>query len=84
MLWSGNECGRDKTEVKGISRQPSPMQVMTYQKQQENVECIRCLGSMINGARCTWDIKSRISMAKAAFKTKTLYISKLVLNLREK
>jgi hypothetical protein len=43
------------------------------------------LGSITNDARCTHEIKSRIAMAKAAFnKTKTLFISKLDLNLRKK
>jgi hypothetical protein len=58
---------------------------MTDQKQPENVEYFNCLGSTItNGARCTWEIKSRIAMSKAVFKTKTGYISKLVFNLKEK
>jgi hypothetical protein len=43
------------------------------------------LGSMItNDARCTREIKSRIVMAKAAFNKKTLFTSKLDLNLRKK
>jgi hypothetical protein len=62
MLWNGNEC--EKTKVKGISRQPSPLQVMTDQKQLENVEYFSSLGSIINGARCTWEIKSRIPWQK--------------------
>jgi hypothetical protein len=38
-----------------------------------------------NDARCTSEIKSRIAMAKAAFyKKKTLFTSKLDLNLRKK
>jgi hypothetical protein len=38
-----------------------------------------------NDARCTREIKSRIAMAKAAFnKKKTLFNSKLDLNLRKK
>jgi hypothetical protein len=77
MLWNGNE--REKiTKLKGISRQPAPIQVMTDQQQLENVEYFGCLGSMVNGARCTWEIKPRISMAKATFRTKTLYSSKLI------
>ena len=41
---------------------------------------------MSNDRRCTCEIKSRISMAKAAFnkKKKTLFTSKLDLNLRKK
>jgi hypothetical protein len=38
-----------------------------------------------NDARCTREIKSRISMARAAFnKKKTLFTRKLDLNLRKK
>jgi hypothetical protein len=44
------------------------------------------MGSMItNDTRCTREIKSRISMAKAALKKKkTIFTSKLDLNLRKK
>jgi len=47
---------------------------MIDQKQMENVECFKYLGSMLtNDGRCTCEIKSRIAMAKAAFsKKKTL------------
>jgi hypothetical protein len=37
-----------------------------------------------NDARCTHEIKSRITMAKAAFNKKTLSTSKLDLNLMKK
>jgi hypothetical protein len=37
-----------------------------------------------NDARCTREIKSRIAMAKAAFNKKTLFTSKLHLNLSKK
>ena len=69
-----------------ISRQPSPVTIMIDQKQLENVECYNYLGSMLtNDGRCTREIKSRIAMAKAAFsKKKTLFTSKLDLNLRKK
>ena len=48
---------------------------MIDQKQLENVECFKYLGSMLtNDGRCTREIKSRIAMAKAAFnKTRTFY-----------
>ena len=40
---------------------------------------------LTNDGRCTREIKSRIAMAKAAFsKKKTLFTSKLELNLRKK
>ena len=59
---------------------------MVDQKQLENVECFKYLGSMLtNDGRCSCEIKSRIAMAKAAFnKKKTLFTSKLDLNLRKK
>jgi hypothetical protein len=69
-----------------ISTQPYPIKIMIDQKQLENVEYFNYLGSMVtNDARCTHEIKSRIAMAKAAFnKKKTLFTSKLDLNLRKK
>jgi hypothetical protein len=59
---------------------------MTDQKQLENVEYFNYLGSMItNNARCTRETKSRIAMATVAFnKRKTLFTTKLDLNLRKK
>jgi hypothetical protein len=59
---------------------------MIDQKQLENVECFKYLGSMLtNDGRCMCEIKSRIAMAKAAVdKKKTLFTSKLDLNLRKK
>ena len=56
------------------------------QKQVENVECFKCLSSMLtNDGRCTCEIKSSFAMAKAVFcKKKTLFTSKLDLNLRKK
>jgi len=75
-----------QTKVMRISRQPSPVTIMIDQKQLENVECFQYLGSLLtNDGRCTGEIKSRIAMEKAAFsKKKTLFISKLDLNLRKK
>ena len=49
-----------------ISRQPFPVKNMIDQKQLENVESFKYLGSTLNGGRCTCEIKSRIAMAKAA------------------
>ena len=47
---------------------------MIDQKQLENVECFKYLGSILtNDGRCTREIKSKIVMAKAAFNKKTLY-----------
>ena len=71
----GMEMNVEKTKVMRISRQPSPVTIMVDQKQLENVECFKYMGSMLtNDGRCTCEIKSRISMAKATFnKKKTLY-----------
>ena len=82
----GMEMNVEKTKVMRISRQPSPVTIMIDQKQLENVECYKCLGSMLtNDGRCTREIKSRIAMAKAAFnKMKTLFTSKFDLKLRKK
>jgi hypothetical protein len=53
-----------------ISRQPSPIKIRADKKQLENVEYFNYLGSMItNNAGCTCGIKSRIELAKAAFKS---------------
>ena len=73
------EMNVEKTKVMRISRQPSPVTIMIDQKQLENVECFKYLGSMLtNDRRCTCEIKSRIAMAKAAFnKKKTLFASNL-------
>jgi len=69
-----------------ISRHPSPVTIMIDEKQLENVECFKYMGSMLtNDGRCTREIKLRIVMAKAAFsKKKTLFTSKLNFNLRKK
>ena len=64
------EMNVEKTRVMTISRQPSPVQIMRDQKQLKNVEYFNYLHSMINDARCTREIKSRISMIKAAFNRK--------------
>ena len=50
------------------------------------MECFKYLGSVLtNDGRFMREIKSRIAMAKAPFtKTKTLFTSKLDLNLRKK
>ena len=84
MLWNGNECGKNK--LMRISRQPFPVKIMVDQKQLENVEAFKYLGSILtNGGRCTCEIKCRIAMAKAALnKMRTLFTSTLDLELRKK
>ena len=76
----------EKTKVMRISRQPSPVKIMIGQKQLENVECFKYLGSILtNDGRYSCEIKSRIVMAKVVFnKKKTLFTSKLDLNLSKK
>jgi hypothetical protein len=55
------------------------------QNQLENVEYFNSLGSIIiNEARGTREIQSRIVMAKAAFNKKALFTSKLDLYLKNK
>ena len=83
---SGMEMNVEKTKVMRISRQPFTVTIMIDQKQLENVECFKYLGSILtNDGRCTCEIKSRIAMAKASFnKKKTLLTSKWDLNLRKK
>jgi len=84
MLWNGNECG--KNNVMRISRQQFPVKIIIDQKQLENVESFKYLGSILtNDGRYTCEIKCRIAMAKAAFnKKKTLFTSTLGLELRKK
>jgi hypothetical protein len=59
---------------------------MIDQKQLENVESFKHLGSILtNDVRCTCKIKCRIAMAKAAFnKKRTLFTGILDLELRKK
>ena len=54
-----------------ISRQPFPVKIIIDQKQQENVESFKYLGSILtNDGRCTCEIKFRIDMAEAVFDKK--------------
>jgi hypothetical protein len=71
----------EKTKVMRISRQPFPVKIMIDQKQLENLESFKYLGSILtNNGRCTCEIKCRIHMAKAAFnKMRTLFTSDLEL-----
>jgi hypothetical protein len=59
---------------------------MIDQKQLQNVESLKYLGSVLtNGGRCTCEIKCRIAMAKAAFNRKrALFTGTLDLELRKK
>jgi len=59
---------------------------MIEQKQLQNVESFKYLGSILtNDGRCICEIKSRIAMAKAAFnKKRAIFTSTLNLKLRKK
>jgi hypothetical protein len=65
---------------------PFPVKIMKDQKQLENVESFKYLGSILtNDGRCTCEIKCRIAMAKAAFNMKrVLFTGTLDLELRKK
>ena len=50
----GMEVNVEKTKVMRILRQPFPVKIMMDQKQLENVESFKYLGSILrNGGRCT-------------------------------
>jgi len=84
----GMEMNVEKTKVMRISKQPFPVKIMIDQKQLENVESFKCLGSILtNDGRCTCEIKCRIAMAKAKAacnKKRVLFTSTLDLELRKK
>ena len=68
----GMEMNVEKTKGMRISRQTFPVKIVVDQKQLENVESFKYLGSILtNDGRCTCEIKCRIAMAKAAFNKKT-------------
>ena len=57
---------------------------MIDQKQLENVECFKYLGSMLtNDGRCTREIKPRIAMAKAAISKKKTFYQQIGLKFEE-
>jgi len=80
------EMNVEKTKVMRISRQPFPVKIVIDQKQLENVESFKYLGSILtNDGKCTGEIKCRIAMAIAAFnKKRALFTSTLDLKLRKK
>ena len=70
----GKDTNVDKNKVMRISRKPSQLQIITDQKQLKNVEYLKYLCSMvINVARCSSDIISSISMAKATFNKRRIF-----------
>jgi hypothetical protein len=80
------EMNVEKTKLMRISRQPFPVKIVIDQKQLENVESFKYLGSnLTDDGRCTCEIKCRTAMAKAALnKNRTLFTSALDLELRKK
>ena len=53
----GMEMNVEKTKVMRISRQPFPVKIMIDQKELENVESFKYVGSILtNGGRCTCEI----------------------------
>jgi len=63
MLWNGNECGKNKS-IENFKK-PLPVKLMIDQKQLENVESFKYLGSILtNDGRRTCEIKCRIAMNK--------------------
>ena len=80
------EINVEKTKLMRISRQLFPVKIIIDQKQLENLESFKYLGSILtNDERCTCKIKCRIATAKAVFnKKRTLFTSTLDLELRKK
>ena len=71
----GMERNVENTKVMRISRQPFPVKIMIDQKQLQNVEPCKYLGSILtNEGRCTCEMKCRIAMAKAAFNKRTFLL----------
>ena len=65
----------EKTKVMRISRQPLTVKIIVDQKQLENVESFKYLGSILtNDGRCTCEIKCRIAMAKLHSKRRGLFL----------
>jgi len=81
MVRNGNEYR--KSNLMSVTRQPFPIQTKT-DKKTKKVEYCNCLGSKITEARCTREIISMISLAKAEFNKKNLLTSKLDLTLRKR
>jgi hypothetical protein len=89
LIENGGCCGMEmnvEKKVIRISRQQFPVKIMIHQKQLQNVESFKYLGSILtNDGRCTCEIKCMIAMTKAAFnKKRALFTSTLYLELRKK
>ena len=79
-------CVGGGTKIMRISDQPSQVQMKVDENQMGNGEYFSSLCSMVaNDARRTRNTKSWIAMANTAFnEKKTLFASKLDLNIRKK
>ena len=81
----GMEINVDKAKVMRSSRQPSTVLIMIDQTKVQNVEYLNYFGSMItNDARCTLEIKSRISVEKQHSTRRRIFSPTNVLNLSTK
>jgi hypothetical protein len=84
VLWNRHECGKNQ----GVENLKANISNAYYDrlKTDGNLEHLNYWCSMItNDTRNIYEIKSRTAMTKAAFnKKKTLFTSKLDLNLRKK
>jgi hypothetical protein len=61
----GMEINVEKTKVMRISRQPSPVTIVIDQKELENVECFKYLGSTLKSdGRCTCEINPGLPWQK--------------------
>jgi hypothetical protein len=75
----------ENSKVMAISMERLPLQTIIDRKQLENVEYFKCLGTIItNNARCTREIKSKISVEKPEFNRKKTFHYKLSFNLKKK
>ena len=80
------EMNVEKNKSNENSRQPFPVKIEIDQKQLENVEYFKYLGSILtNDGRCTCEIRCRIAVAKAAFNKKgAIFTNTMDLELRKK
>ena len=67
------------TKIIVTKKQPSPIEIMIDQRQPENVDCCSYLGSVIaNVARCTCDMKYRISHDKIIIRQEEYYFDQQI------
>jgi hypothetical protein len=76
-----DECG--KHQGNGNLEAVISIQIVIDQRQVGNVECFNYLGFMINDARCTREIISKIAMAKTTFNNKNAFHRQIGLKSKE-